>query len=30
MGKKPDILVVLIVIFGAGILISGVAQSALF
>ncbi len=29
MSKKPDIIVVLMFIFGAGILISGVAQSAL-
>ncbi len=30
MSKKPDFLAVLMFIFGAGILISGVAQSALF
>lgn len=29
MSKKPDILVVLMFIFGVGILVSGVAQSAL-
>jgi hypothetical protein len=29
MSKKPDILVVLMFVFGVGILISGVAQSAL-
>lgn len=29
MSKKPDILVVLMFIFGLGILISGVTQSAL-
>lgn len=30
MNKKPDLLVVLLIVFGAGVLLSGVAQSALF
>jgi len=30
MKKSPDLMVVLMIVFGAGILISSVAQSALF
>lgn len=29
MNKKPDLLVVLVIVFAAGVLLSGVAQSGL-
>lgn len=29
MNKKPDLMIVLLILFGAGVLLSGVAQSGL-